>query len=72
LKARLERLYDALDTGKLSLDELAPRMKELRLVRTKHSGCECCKKQEMTAQGFKLIDATRAKEYAHDLLAILT
>ena len=27
---RLAKLYDALETGKLSLDDLAPRIKELR------------------------------------------
>ena len=27
---RLERLYDALETGKLGLDELAPRIQEFR------------------------------------------
>ena len=29
-KKRLERLYDALETGKLGLDDLAPRIQELR------------------------------------------
>ena len=27
---RLERLYDAIETGKIDLDELAPRIHELR------------------------------------------
>ena len=30
INSRLERLYDALETGKLRLDDLAPRIKELR------------------------------------------
>ena len=30
VKTRLSRLYDVLETGKLSLDELAPRIRELR------------------------------------------
>ncbi|MFH1662681.1 MAG: recombinase family protein [Chloroflexota bacterium] len=30
VQARLSRLYDALETGKLTLDELAPRIKELK------------------------------------------
>ena len=30
VQARLSRLYDALETGKLSLDELAPRIRELK------------------------------------------
>ncbi len=28
VEARLSRLYDVLETGKLSLDEIAPRIKE--------------------------------------------
>ena len=28
---RLSRLYDALETNKVSLDDLAPRIKELRI-----------------------------------------
>ena len=30
IRARLSRLYDALETGKLDLDDLAPRIKELK------------------------------------------
>ena len=30
IDARLQRLYDAFETGKLDLDDLAPRIKELR------------------------------------------
>jgi len=30
MNRRLERLYDALETGKIGLDELAPRIQELR------------------------------------------
>ncbi len=30
VKARLSKLYDVLETGKLNLDDLAPRIKELR------------------------------------------
>lgn len=31
ISGRLDRLYDALETGKVDLDDLAPRIKELRL-----------------------------------------
>ena len=34
VKARLSRLYDVLETGKLKLDELAPRIRELKNART--------------------------------------
>ncbi len=30
IRARLSQLYDALETGKLSLDDLAPRIRELK------------------------------------------
>ena len=30
INSRLERLYDALETGKLGLDDLAPRIQQLR------------------------------------------
>jgi hypothetical protein len=29
-RVRLSRLYDALETGKIELDDLAPRIKELK------------------------------------------
>jgi site-specific DNA recombinase len=42
---RLERLYDALETGKLGLDELAPRIQELRRhqekLQVRKIGIEC-------------------------------
>jgi site-specific DNA recombinase len=31
IKRRLEKLYDALETGTVSLDDLAPRIQQLRL-----------------------------------------
>ncbi len=31
VKRRLEKLYDALETGKVSLDDLAPHIQQLRL-----------------------------------------
>jgi len=34
VKTRLSRLYDVLETGKLSLDELAPRLRELVIAVT--------------------------------------
>ena len=30
INSRLERLYDALETGKIGLDDLAPRIQQLR------------------------------------------
>jgi len=34
VKTRLSRLYDVLETGKLSLDEFAPRLRELVIAVT--------------------------------------
>ena len=33
IKRRLDRLYDAVETGNLSLDDLAPRIRELKARR---------------------------------------
>ena len=71
VKLRLSKLYDALETGKLSLDDLAPRIKELR---TRHDELGKAKIQleaEMAAQGATHVDAEIVKSYAEDLKSLL-
>ena len=71
VKLRLSKLYDALETGKLSLDDLAPRIRELR---TRHDELGKAKIQleaEMAAQGATHVDAEIVKSYAEDLKSLL-
>jgi hypothetical protein len=51
LENRLSRLYDALETGKLTLDNLAPRIKGLRMRQDELSKTRVVAEAEMTLQG---------------------
>ncbi|MCH7786921.1 MAG: hypothetical protein IIC22_05365, partial [Chloroflexi bacterium] len=71
VERRLARLYDSLETGKLSLDDLAPRIKELRSrqdgIRRSKSDAE----DDIANQGHQQLDATLVKTYAKDLGKLL-
>jgi chromosome segregation ATPase len=51
VRARLTKLYEALETGKLDLDDLAPRIKELKLRQDELSKARVLLEAEMAAQG---------------------
>jgi len=54
--AWLARLYDALETGKLTLDDLAPRIKEFRAKQKELSKARVIAEAEMTLQGHQQRD----------------
>lgn len=51
VRLRLSKLYDALETGKLSLDDLASRIKELRTRQDELHKARLQLEAEMAAQG---------------------
>ena len=68
---RLSRLYDAVETGKVSLDDLAPRIKEQRAREAELSKMRLMVEAEMLVQGPNHVDAETIKTHAKDLKAIL-
>jgi len=68
---RLSKLYDALETGKLSLDDLAPRLKELRIRHDELSKARVQAEAEMVLQGAEHVDIEAVKSYARDLGSLL-
>ena len=71
VKNRLSKLYDALETGKLSLDDLASRIKELRTRQDELHKARLQLEAEMAAHGATHIDAETVKSYAEDLKNLL-
>ena len=68
---RLQRLYDALETGKLALDDLTPRIKELRskqdlVVRAKSEA-----RETLDAGRVEQVSREVALDYLRDLRGVL-
>ncbi len=71
VESRLTSLYDALETGKLTLDDLAPRIKELRTKQNELSKARVLAEAEMTLQGYQQLEIDDIRVYAADLWNIL-
>lgn len=71
LENRLSRLYDALETGKLNLSDLAPRIKALRTRQDELSKARVIAEAEMTLQGYQQLDIDAVRSYVADLSNIL-
>jgi site-specific DNA recombinase len=71
IENRLSRLYDALETNKLNLDDLAPRIKELRIKQDELNKARVIAEAEMTLQGYQQLNIDTIQSYAEDLWAIL-
>jgi hypothetical protein len=69
--ARLSRLYDALETGKLELDDLAPRIRELKNRQDELSKAKVQVEAELVVQGVEQVDLAMVKAYAQDLRSLL-
>ena len=69
--SRLSRLYDALETGKLELADLAPRIKELKSRQDELRRSRTLAEAEMIADSAQGIDANTVKAYAQDLRGLL-
>jgi site-specific DNA recombinase len=64
-------LYDALETEKLGLDDLAPRIKQLRVRRDELSKARLLVEAEKVTRSVKHVDAQIVKAYARDLESVL-
>jgi site-specific DNA recombinase len=71
VKARLLKLYDALETGKLNLDDLSPRIKELRMRQDELNKTKLKIEAEMVVHGAEHVDIEVVKSYAQDLRSLL-
>ena len=65
--ARLVRHYDALETGQLDVQDLAPRIKEIRLRQSQLHEVRALVESEMAGQEMKPVDGALVKAYAQDL-----
>jgi hypothetical protein len=70
-RTRLSKLYDALETGKLSLDELAPRIKELRARIDELSKTRLLVEADLAVQAVRHVDKETVVAYANDLRSLL-
>ncbi len=71
VKARLSRLYDVLETGKLGLDDLTPRIKELKRRQDELSKNRVQVEVDMVVQGIEEVDIDMVKSYTRDLKSLL-
>jgi len=70
-KARLSRLYEVLETGKLNLDDLAPRLRELKSRQDELGKIRIQLETEAVVRGVEQVDTALVKAYAQDLRSLL-
>jgi site-specific DNA recombinase len=68
---RLERLYDAIETGKLTLEDLAPRIKELKARKDTLEARKWELEWQLKERKVELADAETVSRYVEDLRNIL-
>jgi site-specific DNA recombinase len=68
---RLSQLYEALESGKLDLNDLAPRIKELRARQDELSKARVVAEADMALQGCQQLDAKAVNAYVENLRNIL-
>ena len=69
---RLDRLYDALETGKLTLEDLSPRIQELRQRQQKLQASKWEAEALLSDRRVQLADLATVTEYVADLRNLLT
>ena len=67
----MSKLYDVLETGKLNLDDLAPRIRELKTRQDSLSEARVQTEADMVVQGVQHVDCEMVKAYAQDLRGLL-
>ena len=70
-EARLARLYDALETGKLTIDDLSSRIKELKFRQEELEKKRANLETEIANRGIELLDVDLIKRRAQDLRQLL-
>ena len=71
INTRLGRLYDAIETGKVSLDDLAPRIRELKSQKDSLSGLRIQAEADAILEHLHVLDMSAVKEYVADLKDLL-
>ena len=71
VEIRLSKLYDALETERIGLNDLAPRIKELRRRQDELSKARLLVEAEKATRVAKPVDAEIVKAYALDLECLL-
>ena len=69
---RLERLYDALETGKIQIADLAPRIQQLRQRREQLQSVKLGLEQELSDRRVELADTETVTHYVADLRSLLS
>ena len=72
LRERLNKLYHALETGKLEVEDLAPRIKELKSQIDELEGRRVDLKESIRDTKVEYLDASIVKNYVNDLKALLS
>jgi site-specific DNA recombinase len=67
----LERLYDALETGKIQLADLAPRIQQLRQRRERLQAARWEMEQQLSDRRVELADSETVARYVADLHDLL-
>lgn len=71
VRARLARLYDALETGKIDLDDISSRIKELKARQEVLVKNRVKIETEIAGKGIELLDVALIQERARDLRKLL-
>ncbi len=71
VRARLSKLYDALETGKLSLDDLSPRLKQQKVHQDELMKARVQVEADMVVEGVQHVELETVKAYAQDLRNLL-
>jgi site-specific DNA recombinase len=71
VRARLSKLYDAIETGKVALDDLSSRIRELKARQEELSKTRVLVEAEMVAKGEEQINMNMVKTYAKDLRVMI-
>ncbi len=71
INTRLGRLYDAIETGKVSLDELAPRIRELKSQKDRLDESRIQSEADAILQHSHVLDMNMIRDYVNDLKALL-
>ena len=69
---RLERLYDALETGKILIADLAPLIQQLRARREQLQSIKFGLEQELSDRRVELTDTETVTQYVNDLRNLLS
>ena len=69
---RLDRLYDALETGKIALEDLSPRIQELRQRQKQLEASRLEMEARLSDRRAELADLGLVTEYVEDLRNVLT